>query len=82
LLKLYSLFTDESLMQPCNLIFKRKNPCIVEHGEPGVLGEIHTGLAYKSYEEQNSNTQIILLIILGDGTVVDGSMTKSMEYIG
>jgi len=61
---------------------KERNPSIVDHGTLGVLGEIHTWSVYKSYEEQNSNTQTILLIILGDGTVVDGSMKKSMEYIG
>jgi len=51
-------------MQPQNVLFKRKNPSIVDHGMPGVLEEIHTGSAYKSYEEQNPDTQIIHLIFL------------------
>jgi len=69
----------KSLMQPCNLIFERTNPSIVQHVEPSILGEIHTGSAYKFYEQQHPNTQIIPLIIFGDGTVIDGSMKKSME---
>jgi len=79
LYSLYSLFTDELLMQPHNLIFERTNPSIVQHVEPSILGEIHTGSAYKFYEQQHPNTQIIPLIIFGDGTVIDGSMKKSME---
>jgi len=60
-------------------MFKRKNPSIVDHGRHGVLGEIYIGSAYKLFEEQNPNTQIIPLMFLGDGTVVDGLMKKSME---
>jgi len=61
-------------MQPCNLIFIRKNPSIVYHVEPGVLGKNHTESAYKSYEEQNPSTQTIPLIIFADDTVIDSLM--------
>jgi len=81
---IFSLLTDEELMQPENLIFddwQKPAAAFTKHPE-GVFEEINSGSAYKDFKnklQDPENTIIIPIIIFGDGTVIDGAQRKPLE---
>jgi len=71
-------------MKPESLVFKNDPNflAIIDYGKPGVHGELHASDAFQGYMENIPNpdeTVVFSVIILGDGTVVDGAMRKSIE---
>jgi len=77
---IFSLFTDETLMKPGNLIFKNaRKPCKLRK-DRGIIGEIDSASAYQEFCKKAPEDAIVMpMIIFGDGTVIDGSMRKSLE---
>jgi len=81
---LFSLLTDETLMQLENLIFDDwQKPAASYTTIPvNVYKELNSGTAYKDFVcnlENPENTIVIPIIIFGDGTVVDGALRKPLE---
>jgi len=74
LLSIFSLFTDEVLMQPGNLIYKNAKKPLKQRKHKGIYGEINTGTAFRKFSKKHRKKLIVPMIIFGDGTVIDGAM--------
>jgi len=83
---MFSLLTDESLMQPKNLIFDNyKKPAAAFTKFPeGIYHEINSGSTYQDHVNNlpdPENTIVFPLIMFCDGMVVDGAHRKPLEPI-